>query len=730
LQANAAELELDSQAWRSASIGVLMVSLSRATATAFVMLLATLISTGCASLPRGRAAVDSVELSGNRELSGRSIKKKIATRASSKFLGLFQGVVYDYEVFDLYVLQRDLARVERYYRARGFYKARARAGRVTYESPQHVRVVIEVEEGPETLVSRLDLFGLDGLDADLASAARAAAEQRVGKGERFDEEEFEAAEQAIRRVLTDAGHAYARVSRVAEVDLPRDSARVRFDVVPGPPARFGAITITGLGDLPEHKVRNALLIEEGDPYSTSEIEEAQQAVLDLGVFSSVAIEPKLTDPPPRSRRVPIVVEVQRSKLHAAKLGAGIQLDAIRSDFHLVTGWEHKNLFGGLRRFTVEFRPGVVFYPTRVPSFESPTHFLPEEKLRAELRQPGIFEGRTNGFVRGEFNIYPVLLSPEVDPDAPIIGYREAKGTLGIDRKFWRFYASPTYNAQQNTPFAYAGSLDDALSAVLISYGALFLSFDLRDDQISPHSGVFLSNELQAAGGPLGGDASDFKLQPEARFYVPVSDDLTLALRSTVGLLFPRNYGHTLESNARAERPPPGVDRAGWARDVQVTFFRAFFAGGPTSNRGYPWRGIGPHGVIPFFEPALAAEQLAESCQPGSDGFAQARCELPLGGLTLWEASVELRYPIVGPLSGSAFCDSSDVSPRRVSFRFDRPHVSCGLGGRYDTPVGPVRLDAGYRIPGMQVLGPDDGEGTPPTLFGAPIAIHVGIGEAF
>jgi outer membrane protein insertion porin family/translocation and assembly module TamA len=67
----------------------------------------------------------------------------------------------------------------------------------------------------------------------------------------------------------------------------------------------------------------------------------------------------------------------------------------------------------------------------------------------------------------------------------------------------------------------------------------------------------------------------------------------------------------------------------------------------------------------------------------------------------------------------------------VTFRFDRLHLSCGLGGRYETPVGPVRLDLGYRIPGMQVLGPDDsGEGIPPTLFGAPIAVHVGIGEAF
>ena len=707
---------------------------SRTSTVATPCAMAALIASsfcGCATLPRGRAAVNSVDVSGNDEISGGDIRKKIATRKSPKFLGLFRGVVYDYEIFDLYVLQRDLARVERYYRARGFYKARARAGRVTYDDAKHVRVDIEVEEGPPAIVRRLDLFGLEGLDPELVARAREAAEQRVAVGERFEEAEFEEAEKAIRRALTDAGYAYARVVRVAEVDVPKDSVRVRFDVTAHEKARFGPITIVGLGDLPEKPVRSALYIEEGDAFSTNDIEDAQQAVLDLGVFSSVEIVPQLQDPPPQSLRVPLLVKLQPARLHAVKLGGGIELDAIRTDVHLLAGWEHKNLFGGMRHFQVEFRPGVVLYPTRMPSLQAPTDFLPEGKLSAELRQPAFIERRLHGFLRGEFNVYPVLLSPEVNPDAPVLGYREEKGSVGVDRKIGRFFGRPSYNAQHVTPFAYLGTLDDALGPLLISYVGLFSSFDFRDDAVAPHAGVFVSNDLQVAGGPFFGDARDFKIQPELRFYVPLAEELTLALRGTVGLLFPQNYGRTTEANARAERPPAGVTREEWVFDTQVNFFRAFFSGGPNSNRGYALRGIGPHGVIPFFEPNLAAAQLAVECDPNSDQFDSARCSLPLGGPTLWEASVELRYPIVGALSGALFCDTSDVSPSEVTFRFDRLHLSCGLGGRYETPVGPVRLDLGYRIPGMQVLGPDDsGEGIPPTLFGAPIAVHVGIGEAF
>jgi outer membrane protein insertion porin family/translocation and assembly module TamA len=86
--------------------------------------------------------------------------------------------------------------------------------------------------------------------------------------------------------------------------------------------------------------------------------------------------------------------------------------------------------------------------------------------------------------------------------------------------------------------------------------------------------------------------------------------------------------------------------------------------------------------------------------------------------------------LLGPLTGVVFTDAADVSARQVDFRFDRPHLSAGIGFRYDTPVGPVRLDGGYRIPGLQHPAGAPDEGEPQTLFGLPIALSFGIGEAF
>ena len=124
--------------------------------------------------------------------------------------------------------------------------------------------------------------------------------------------------------------------------------------------------------------------------------------------------------------------------------------------------------------------------------------------------------------------------------------------------------------------------------------------------------------------------------------------------------------------------------------------------------------------------------MQNSCDVGSPDYNEARCAQPLGGLSLFELSAEFRFPITGPLSSAVFCDSSDVSPRRVQIRPTYLHLSCGSGVRYDTPVGPIRLDVGYRVPGMQILGEPDSavEGNPGTIFGAPIAVSLGIGESF
>jgi outer membrane protein insertion porin family/translocation and assembly module TamA len=407
------------------------------------------------------------------------------------------------------------------------------------------------------------------------------------------------------------------------------------------------------------------------------------------------------------------------------LGFGVRLDTQRTDFHLIAGWENSNFFGGFRRFLVEATPGVVLYPTRLPDFQKPERLLPMARLRTEFRQPGFLEARTNALLRGEINVYPLILSSDYDPSATVVGYEDLRASAGLERSLWRIYGTLGHNVQVSNPFSYRGPLDPDLGPVWVSYPELFLSLDLRNDRVSPHEGAYVSMDTQVAG--IGGDARDVKLQPEARGYIPIARRLTLAVRGTVGFLFPRNYGQTLAENAKGNSDtfPNGE----LVHDIQIMFMRGFFSGGAGSNRGYGSRDIGPHGNVPFYNPGQVMMGTGACRSTTMSAVRGSECSLPLGGFTLWETSLELRYPLLGPLGGAVFGDASDVSPYKLNFRFDRPHLSVGLGFRYETPIGPVRVDFGYRVPGAQAAD-KTGEVEPATIWGLPIAASFGIGQVF
>ena len=227
---------------------------------------------GCVSIPAHRYAMDGIAVSGNHALHDEEIEEHIATHDSPRFLGLFRGIVYDYEVFDRYVLERDLQRIERYYRSRGFYWPRVRAGRVFESGPRDVKVEILVEEGPETRVGRVDVHGLEGLPENVARQALKKVAGSESRGERFEEADFEAAAQALEGVLTDNGYAYAKVRRAADVDLVDHVASLGYWVDAGPRARLGEIKLSGLGSIPEQQVRRTLNLHPGEPYSRSDLD--------------------------------------------------------------------------------------------------------------------------------------------------------------------------------------------------------------------------------------------------------------------------------------------------------------------------------------------------------------------------------------------------------------------------------------------------------------------------
>ncbi|HSC88190.1 MAG TPA: BamA/TamA family outer membrane protein, partial [Polyangiaceae bacterium] len=591
------------------------------------------------------------------------------------------------------------------------------------------------DPGEQVRIGTLTTTGLSALPFDAAERATRAIDFR--SGDAFDEDEYEKAKLDVANALADVGYAFVRVNGKARVDLSEHRASITLDVTPGPRARFGPIVIQGLREVPEKPVRDTLLLHEGEYYSQSELEGARTALFQLGVFSKVDVLPDTSAPD--GAIVPVTIRLEEAPLRSVTAGFGAKLDVQRLAATGRVGWTDRNFLGGLRKLSISTRPGLTFYPTRIDHLEWPTKVLPENSLTVRLEQPSLIEGRTLGFVETGYNVYPLLypLADGADPKLErIIGYNEVTAQVGVSRSFWgrTLPVSLSMNWRSNFPFTYQGSLDEVpgLEPVIVAYPDLTTGLDLRDNPISPTRGIFLSNSFQIAGPFLGGVLTDVRIRPEARAFYPLdySRKVILAARVTFGFVFPQDYGSTLTGGAVTNPLDPDV-----VRDQHKLLFRAFYSGGPDSNRGYPYQRIGPQGPIGFLLPA-GANCAAATPDPG--------CIRPLGGFTLWEASLELRYRFAEPWGFVWFIDASDVNAGVASINFMAPHISTGPGIRYASPIGPLRLDLGWRVPGLQQFSPQPGEppdvsevppyynteeGRPENWFDA-FAWQILIGEAF
>lgn len=712
----------------------------------------------CNPTDLGGCIIEDVSIIGNETIPEADIKERIATAESAHPLGgILQGIPIlglsdvlsvEYERFDRFVLERDLARIERFYQARGFYEAHVRAGRVMRRArDKRIRVEIVVEEGTPVRIKNVSLAWKDWKLPDAASVTKPVTEAKneLRKGERFDEDAYEATKKDIVRAMTDRGFPYANVTGHAKVDLVAHTADVTFTIELGPPSTFGDVQIVGLGELPEKPIRNALGIKKGDPFSTIALTSAERALADFGVFGAIEVRPDLPPPDkPRTTIIPITITVQPAALRAVKLGVGAEAGG-RVEAHGSVSWEDRNFLGGMRRFAVEFRPGLVFYPNALYNLlvAPPDQYLPEARLRLELRQPGVFEPRTQAILRGAANIYrpqSILTAPAPGtPEAkePALGYLEASTTIGLERRFADFqhYLGQFFHVQYDDPFLYpvwSGTRPEGYSRLVFTYLETIGNLDFRRndrgelDRIAPRKGVYLGLNAQLAGYFLPGDADDVRLRPDFRAYVPVAKRVTLAFHLSGGFLVPRTdeYEKALAqleplASTKTEVDAGNVDSLDDLRStLQKLQFRGFYSGGPNSNRGYVYNGVGMHASVPL--------RGATTTAPWA----------PTGGLSLWESSLELRLSFTDALGAILFVDASDVRSGLGELRLDRPHVSAGLGLRYATPVGPVRVDVGYRLPCAQMVGVcNEAElGYNVGIFGYtggfPMVTTIAIGESF
>jgi outer membrane protein insertion porin family/translocation and assembly module TamA len=202
-----------------------------------------------------------------------------------------------------------------------------------------------------------------------------------------------------------------------------------------------------------------------------------------------------------------------------------------------------------------------------------------------------------------------------------------------------------------------------------SFRLSLLQFGLRrvdvDSVVDPHRGTWLDLSFEPSFKALGSEVDYLRTVLDLRSYTPLGPTV-LAARLRLGALEPLRD-----------------DGAG-----AVPIFKRFFSGGSASVRGFDLDRLGP---------------LDEN-------------EDPIGGLTVVEAGIELRFPLWKQLGGVVFADAGQVNRRAFHVDGDDIFYTSGVGIRYATPIGPLRVDL------AQILNPPSGI--------QPFRIHFSIGHAF
>ncbi|MCC7534676.1 MAG: BamA/TamA family outer membrane protein [Deltaproteobacteria bacterium] len=660
----------------------------------------------CASIPRGRDGVDELDLEGVEQVDEDQLRERIATQERGSFLGI-QWPWTEWPLYDRAILRRDLERIERFYRARGYYDTQVGTPRVDREEEDDdrgvVTITIPIEEGlPVAVRSTNVLFepqpaGVAQVPVVIQERIRRAFPLHVG--DVLDEEEYEAAKTRLLDAMHEASYASAVIQGDVRVDPRSRRADVVLRVRAGPVYRFGRVEVSGTGPLPRSNVSSLIEIERGTLYRASVLRDVRNELYDIGVFATVRVTPVVLE---TERRVDVRVEVTPGRLQRLRLGVGAAIEPERGDVHLVSTYEHRNFLGGLRRVRAEVQPRLLF---DLSSTEQELTVRPGVLASIGLRRPGFFERRTWLATEARYDVGP-------HPSDASLMRHLFNVSLGLERSFGELlFGTTSINYELYLPISYEAA-DEALDEALIEPWAFpylqeTLRFDTRNDPLRPRRGVLLSANLQQAGFVVPSTWDYLRFGLDMRAYVQPIRGTVLALRGAIGFL-------------RTFDGPDGGPIS-----------KRFFVGGANSVRGYGFGRAGSRAIDCRTERQDAPAADGETPPPS----AQRTCsEQNLGGTASWELGLEIRQTIVGDFGVVVFADAGDADIDG-SIRPDYLHFTLGMGLRYYTIIGPIRFDVGWRVPGAQRVGgelPND-ELEPDLDVGfaeLPISFHLAIGEAF
>ena len=174
-----------------------------------------------------------------------------------------------------------------------------------------------------------------------------------------------------------------------------------------------------------------------------------------------------------------------------------------------------------------------------------------------------------------------------------------------------------------------------------------LSRDTRNRYFGPSSGSINTISVEYAGGALGGDAAFTKVEGITSWYFSLPFNSVFHLKGSAGQAFENEDG-------------------------KLPVYEHFYLGGLNSIRGFKTSTISPKDPV-------TGERI--------------------GGDKMWYANLEVIFPLFEEmgLRGVVFTDFGNVYGVEDDWTFDEIKKSAGIGFRWMSPMGPLRLAWGYNL---------------------------------
>lgn len=574
--------------------------------------------------------------------------------------------------------------------AQGYRDAQVRSEVIEgYQNdPENIFVRFHVEEGSQTRISEFRLEGNNAIATDFLLAEAID----YTEGQPYSEFNIASDRNNILAHYFNEGFPEARFE--AQVDeIGPNQMRVTYQIFEGRQVRIEDILLDGYQHTRREVIAREVTLAPGGPLRQEDLLESQRQLYNLGIFSRVQIAPQ--NPQGTETAKTMVVLVEEAKRYTMAYGGGFEVQRLGSADDPTASdvrFSPRGLFE-ISKANFAGRAHTVGLKLRASSLQGRalvTYGAPKfmghndlsllitglgdktRDVRTFSSQRYEYSAQLNHFIRLERD---VKLPTARFFDKSTFLYRYAYRRVLVDPESLRV-------SQQEIPLF-------SQPTKISLFGVTWIRDQRREDPTDPDRGNFINADASIAMKSIGSSASFARFFLQHSSYHRINRRLVFARSARLGLQEP--LGNTVLDDI----PLP----------------ERFFAGGGNSLRGFGLNQAGPRH-------SLTTGTLEAT------GF-------PVGGLAMVVFNQELRFPFprlpyVGDkLGGAIFYDGGNVFRRADKFTLrwkpseadiqsgDLAFFShtIGIGFRYGTPVGPVRLDIGYLLnpPEFRVQPPMMGE---------------------